>query len=88
MATEASVIRGFTVADLAQRYRVGEDKIRAWINRGEMVAINTGTSACGRPRYVVMPESLAAFEKLRATASPPKTTRRRRQTGPINFFPD
>ena len=29
--------RGYTVADVAARYRVSPDKVRGWINRGELI---------------------------------------------------
>jgi hypothetical protein len=82
--------RGYTVADLAKRYRVSPDKVRVWIARGELLAINTASILCGRPRYLVLPESLARFERGRAAAAPPNPPRRRRhvQTGYIDYFPD
>ncbi len=81
--------RGITVADIAARYRVGEDKVRGWIRRGELAAINTGTVLCGRPRYVVTPEALAKFEARRSAAPPPKPRRpQRTPPGYINYLPD
>jgi hypothetical protein len=79
---------GRTVADLARRYRVSEDKIRSWIRRGELFAINTSTVLCSRPRFVVPPEALAAFERGRAAADPPKPKRRPRLPDEIDYFPD
>ncbi len=38
---------GLTVRDVACRYRVGEDKVRGWIARGELRAINTAKVLCG-----------------------------------------
>ena len=58
--------RGHTVADVAARYRVGADKVRKWIEIGELTAVNTAASLCGRPRWVVSAEALAAFEAARA----------------------
>jgi hypothetical protein len=79
---------GLTVADVARRYRVSPDKVRVWIQRGELAAINTA-ALCGRPRYVVLPHHLAAFEAGRRAGPPPKPPRRRRrQTGAIDYFPD
>ena len=79
---------GFTVADVARRYRVGEDKVRAWIARGELAAVNTATALCGRPRWVIPAEALPAFERRRASTPPPKPARRRRQSAAIDFYPD
>jgi excisionase family DNA binding protein len=79
---------GLTVSDVARRLRVGEDKVRGWINRGELAAINTATALCGRPRWVVSPESLAEFERRRAGGPPPaKPARKRRSAGLVDYFP-
>lgn len=80
---------GLTVADVARRYRVGEDKVRGWIRRGELSAINTSDRRCGRPRFVVTIDALAAFEKGRQAATPnaPKP-KRRKKTNQIDFYPD
>jgi excisionase family DNA binding protein len=51
---------GMTVREVARRYRVGEDKVRGWIQRGEMRAVNTAATLCGRPRWVVLPADLAS----------------------------
>jgi hypothetical protein len=68
---------------------VGEDKVRAWIRSGELVAINTATSLCGKPRFVITPEALERFERGRQVVARPKpTTRRRRQTGQVDYYPD
>ncbi len=81
--------RGLTVREVAARYRVSPDKIRNFIRRGELRAINTKSALCGRPRWVVMPEDLAAFEKPRVTTPPPAAPRRKRTPpGQIDFFPD
>jgi hypothetical protein len=80
---------GLTVADLARRFRVGPDKIRAWIQRGELRAVNTASALCGRPRWVVLPDALAAFERKRSSGpleKPRKQTRKK--TGSIDFYPD
>jgi Helix-turn-helix domain len=78
---------GLTVADVARRYRVGEDKVRAWIARGELVAVNTASALCGRPRWVILPDALTAFERRRAGSVPPKPKRQKRTTA-IDYYPD
>ena len=40
---------GLTVREIARRFRVGEDKVHAWIRRGELRAINTAATLCGKP---------------------------------------
>jgi hypothetical protein len=81
--------RGLTVREVAGRYRVSPDRVRNWIRRGELFAINTADPLCGKPRFLVPPEALERFERGRAAAAPPKPPRRRRQmkTGFIDYFP-
>jgi excisionase family DNA binding protein len=79
---------GYTTADIARRYRVGEDKVRRWIASGELPAINTSSTRCGRPRYVVTVDALAAFEAGRSAAPPPKPKRRRRKLELVDYYPD
>src|SRR5437667_12869674 len=67
---------GLTVRDLARRYRVGADKVRSWIARGELAAINTAATLCGRPRWVVTADTLAEFERRRTGGPPAKPARR------------
>jgi transposase len=83
-ATEA----GLTVHDVARRYRVGEDKVRTWIARGELKAINTASALCGRPRWVVPVEALAEFERRRTGGPPPTPPRRRRRQVLVDYYPD
>jgi excisionase family DNA binding protein len=78
---------GLTVRDVAHRYRVGQDKVRRWIRRGELRAINTAAALCGRPRWVVPPEALAEFENGRRGGPAPKTCLRRRKTQAIDYYP-
>jgi hypothetical protein len=79
---------GLTVADVARRYRVGEDKVRAFIARGELVAINTASVLSSKPRWVILPEALADFERRRQGGPPPNTARRRRPIVPKDYYPD
>jgi transposase len=80
---------GRTVSDVAKRYRVSPDKVRAWIKRGELVAINTASVLCGKPRWVIPPDALASFERHRQAAEPPKPARRRRRESDIvHYYPD
>src|SRR5262245_35628747 len=78
---------GLTVREVARRYRVSPDKVRAWIGRGELAAINTADVACSKPRWVVTAESLAAFEQKRAGGPPPKPARRTRKPGLVDYYP-
>jgi excisionase family DNA binding protein len=77
-----------TVPEVAKRYRVSEDKVRAWIIRGEMAAFNTATDLCGRPRWVIPPEALEAFERRRAGGPLPKPAKRRKKSYAVDYFPE
>ena len=80
---------GLTVAEVARRYRVGEDRVRGWIKAGHLKAINTADAACGKPRFVVLPEALHEFERQRTVGPPPKPTpKRRRRAGLIDYYAD
>jgi hypothetical protein len=84
-----SAARGYTTADIALRYRVGEDRVRGWIRAGLLRAVNTADARCGRPRFVVPPEAIQEFERIRAAAEPSKPApRRKRQAGMVDFIPD
>jgi hypothetical protein len=79
---------GLTVADVARRYRVSPDKVRSWIARGELLAINTASALCGRPRWVIPPDALVEFERRRSSVPTPKPVRRQRQSELVDFYPD
>jgi transposase len=84
----ADLQAGLTVQDVARRYRVGEDKVRGWIARGELAAVNTASVQCARPRWVVLPDSLAAFERRRAGGPPPQAPRRRKRSYQVDYYGD
>jgi hypothetical protein len=86
-STEPTAQRGLTTADVANRFRVGEDKVRRWIETGELHAINTATVICAKPRWVITADALAAFERRRSSAPLPKPARRRRREQ-IDHFAD
>jgi hypothetical protein len=82
--------RGLSVADLARRWRKGEDQIRGWIKSGELRALNVASTLSGKPRYVVTPEALAAFEQRRLAATPlppPKHKKRIKRSDIIDYYP-
>jgi hypothetical protein len=78
---------GLTVADVARRYRVSPDKVRAWIARSELAAVNTAAVLCGKPRWIILPDALAAFERRRAGGPAPKP-RRRARLAQVDYYPD
>jgi transposase len=77
---------GWTIRDVARRYRVSADKVRRWVKMGRLGAINTSEAQSGRPRYVVLPEQLAAFERGRAVGPVPKA-RRKKKPPMIDYYP-
>jgi hypothetical protein len=79
---------GLTVREVARRYRVSPDRVRGWVRRGELAAINTADAQCRRPRFVIPPEALHQFERDRSAARPKPAPRRRRRPAVIDFYPD
>jgi hypothetical protein len=79
---------GFSVADLCRRWKVGPDKIRAFLARGELVGVNLASRLSGRPQWRITADSVERFERRRTSAPPPKPQRRRRLPEVIDFYPD
>jgi hypothetical protein len=80
--------RGMTTRELSRSLRVGRDRIRRWIASGQLQAVNLADYPSARPKYVVLPEYLAAFLKRRSASPPPKAPRRKRRPADyIDFFP-
>jgi hypothetical protein len=72
---------GHSVSDLCLRWKVGMAKVLGFIRRGELVAINLATCTLARPQWRITPEAVAAFERRRTSAPPPKPQRRPRRAG-------
>ena len=68
--------------EYARRLGVKPDKVLAWINTGELRAVNTATFRGARPRWRIPPDSIIAFENSRAAKSPVKGRRRQREKPP------
>ncbi len=81
-------LQGFTVAELCRRWRVGGDKVRAFLRRGELVGVNVAANLSARPQWRVTPESVQSFEQRRSSAPPPKPPRRRRRTELVDYYAD
>jgi hypothetical protein len=80
--------RGKTVVETARFLRVSADKVRAWIRRRELRAINTSTK--GKARYVILPRDLEKFIAGRAVAVTTEEAaprRRKRQPGLVDYYP-
>jgi excisionase family DNA binding protein len=78
---------GLTVPEIAKRYRVSEEKVRNWINKGELKATNTAMVLCGRPRWVISTEALAEFERRRAGGPPPRPPKKGKRSYAVDYFP-
>jgi hypothetical protein len=85
--TEAAPVCGFSVADLCRRWKVGPDKIRAFLHRGELVGVNLAANLSARPQWRITRESVELFERRRTSAPPPKPPRRRKPTL-VDYYPD
>src|SRR5262249_28959614 len=73
---------------LARYLHVSPDKVRSWIKRGKLEAINTASAKCRKPRWVITPEALASFESRQKPETPPKSAPRpKRQHGMVDYFP-
>jgi hypothetical protein len=79
---------GYTVADLCRRWKVGADKVRGFLRRGELVGVNVASGLSGKPQWRITPESVERFEQRRSAAPPAKPTRRRRRKELIDYYPD
>jgi hypothetical protein len=88
-SSASTVTCGMTPREFGRLYRLSPDRVRAMILRGELQALNTAPSRCGRPRFIIMPAHALAWEQSRAAAVPPKPQRLRRKDpeGWIDFFP-
>ena len=80
--------RGLTPREVARLLRVSADRVRRMIVAGELAAIDTSPTRCGRPRYVVLPHHLAEWEQRRRVPTPAGRQRRRRPPGEIDYYPD
>jgi hypothetical protein len=78
----------YTVRDLARRWRIGEDKIRGFLRRGELVGVNVATNLCGKPQWRIPAESVERFERRRSSAPAPDPPQRRRRRTVVDYYPD
>ena len=77
-----------TPPELARTWGIKPDKVLAWIRSGELRAINVATDQLGRPRYLIDPNEVEAFEQRRAVVERPVLCRRRgrRNNGVPHYF--
>lgn len=72
--------RAFTPPEVAEILGVNADKIRQFIQTGQLKAVNMTLTGRGqRPRYRILPDDLRAFIDARSTKAPAPKPQRRRQ---------
>jgi transposase len=86
-AVSGEQARGLTTREVARRYRASPATVLTWIRRGELVAVKRATALCGKPKWVILPDALQAFEQRRTSAPDPKPAMRRRPPWK-DYFPD
>jgi hypothetical protein len=81
-------LQGYSVADLCRRWKVGPDKVRAFLGRGELIGVNVASNLSARPQWRITLESVELFERRRSSTPPPKPLRRRRRNGAmVDYYP-
>jgi hypothetical protein len=79
--------RKLTPHDIAESYGCGVEKVLRWIHAGELRAINVATRRDGgKPRWLIDPADLAAFEASRAVTPPVSAPRRRRAASDVTAY--
>lgn len=78
--------RYLTPPALARQYGVNSDKVLAWIESGELSAVNVASRVGGRPRWRISAEAIAEFEARRAAKPPVKRRKRKRQTAVLDII--
>lgn len=66
----------------AESRGLGLRKVLAWIEAGELRAVNMAASRSGRPRWRISPESIEAFEASRTNPAVKTTPSKRRRGKP------
>lgn len=61
-----------TVRQIAERWSIKPERIRAMIRNGTLEAVNFATSETTRPLLKVSRDAVLGFERRRATQPPPK----------------
>jgi transposase len=73
--------------DVAKRYGVSAEKVIGWIRRGELRGVNVADRRDGRkPRFVIDPADLKAFELSRTPGPAVRPIRRRKSAAGVTEF--
>jgi hypothetical protein len=79
--------RPLRIREVAQLFRVGVDRVRGWIARGDLTAVNLA-EPLHKPRFVILPDALADFQARREVTPRPKKARRpRARSQQIDYYP-
>lgn len=78
--------RCLTPPAIAQRWGASPEKVVALIKRGELRGFTLSPPGSRRPRWLVDPEEVAAFEERRQAKSPKTPARRKRQPADVIEF--
>jgi hypothetical protein len=77
--------RAFTPPQLAKRWAVSPDRIRAMIRSGRLAAFNLAEPG-DRAQFRISVEAVETFEKGRQIRPPAKPHRPRQRIGPVRSF--
>lgn len=76
-----------SVKDIAERYDVTQHTVIAWIQSGDLKAVDVSRRRGGKPHWRISTEALEAFEFSRMPIPPaPKSRRRKRDADVIEFY--
>jgi excisionase family DNA binding protein len=76
-----------SVREVAERYGVTAHTVLAWIQGGELRALNVGRSVAGKkPRWRITEQALQHFERLRLSSPAPAPERRKRREDVLRFY--
>ena len=78
----------FSPPEVARMWGISADKVLAWINAGELRAMNVAINLKGRPRYRIDIRDLEVFENRRSVSTEHRANgrRRRKQKNVIEYF--
>jgi hypothetical protein len=82
-----TILQGYSVADLARRWRISPDKVHTFLRRGELIGVNVASNLSGRPQWRITQESVDLFERRRSSAPTPKPVRRKRVSQIVDYYP-
>jgi hypothetical protein len=89
--SKLSPARFLTPPTVAKALAVHPQKVRGFIESGELEAFNLATKRCGRPRYRITLAALNAFLERRKVVPRTVTTHRRRDRdapGFVRYYTD